>query len=94
MAPTAPGGRSPAIMPASCSTRRCSSSGWQRATIGADRDDGLRLKGAVILNAVKCLPPQNKTLPAEEANCRPFLMAAIDALPGLTHLHRARQGRA
>jgi len=46
-------------------------------------DDRLRLKGAVIVNAVKCLPPQNKTLPAEEANCRPFLMAAIDAIPNL-----------
>jgi uracil-DNA glycosylase family 4 len=50
----------------------------------ADPNDGLRLKGAIILNAVKCLPPQNKTLPAEEANCRPFLMAAIDRLPNLT----------
>jgi len=50
----------------------------------ADRDDGLKLKGAVILNAVKCLPPQNKTLPVEETNCRPFLMAAIDGLPNLT----------
>jgi len=52
----------------------------------ADPDDGLRLSGAIILNAVKCLPPQNKTLPLEEANCRPFLMAAIDALPNLTTL--------
>lgn len=46
-------------------------------------DDGLRLRGAVILNAVKCLPPQNKTLPVEVTNCRRFLMAAIDALPRL-----------
>ena len=46
-----------------------------------DRDDGLRLKGAIILNTVKCLPPQNKTMPGEEANCRTFLIAAIDALP-------------
>ena len=43
--------------------------------MAATPDDGLRLKGAIILNAVKCLPPQNKTLPAEDANCRPFLMA-------------------
>jgi len=49
----------------------------------ADPADGLRLKGAIILNAVKCLPPQNKTLPVEETNCRPFLMAAIDGLPNL-----------
>ena len=45
--------------------------------------DGLRLKGAIILNAVKCLPPQNKTLPVEEANCRPFLMEGIRLLPKL-----------
>ena len=50
----------------------------------ADPADGLMLKGAIILNAVKCLPPQNKTLPAEEANCRPFLMEGIALLPNLT----------
>lgn len=50
----------------------------------ADPADGLVLKGAVILNAVKCLPPQNKTLPHEEANCRRFLMASIESLPKLT----------
>ena len=49
----------------------------------ASPDDGLRLKGAIILNAVKCLPPQNKTLPVEEANCRPFLMEGIRLLPKL-----------
>ena len=48
------------------------------------RGDGLRLRGAIILNAVKCLPPQNKPLPAEEANCRPFLMAGTASLPRLT----------
>ena len=50
----------------------------------ADPFDGLRLKGAIILNAVKCLPPQNKTLPVEETNCRPFLMEGIASLPNLT----------
>ena len=49
----------------------------------ASRDDGLRLKGAIILNTVKCLPPQNKSLPSEEANCRQYLTASIDALPRL-----------
>jgi len=43
----------------------------------ADPDDGLRLKGVIILNAVKCLPPQNKTLPAEETNFEK-LMAGPD----------------
>ena len=71
-------------MRASCFIRPCSNSGSPRANIAPTPRDGLRLKGAIILNAVKCLPPQNKTLPAEEANCRPFLMEAIAQLPRLT----------
>lgn len=58
--------------------------GLAEGRYAADPADGLTLKGAIILNAVKCLPPQNKTLPAEEANCRPFLMEAIAGLPRLT----------
>jgi uracil-DNA glycosylase len=57
--------------------------GLAQGRYGGRADDGLVLKGAVILNAVKCLPPQNKTLPVEEANCRPFLMSSIDALPDI-----------
>lgn len=44
-------------------------------------DDGLVLRGAIILNAVKCLPPQNKPVPQEIHNCRPFLADAVAALP-------------
>ncbi|MBA3729297.1 MAG: uracil-DNA glycosylase [Sphingomonas sp.] len=58
--------------------------GLSEGTYDQRQDDGLRLKGAIILNAVKCLPPQNKTLPVEEATCRPFLMEAIASLPRLT----------
>jgi uracil-DNA glycosylase family 4 len=47
----------------------------------ADPEDGLRLKGAVILNAVKCLPPANKPLPIEIATCRNYFEAALAALP-------------
>jgi uracil-DNA glycosylase len=47
-------------------------------------DDGLRLEDCAIANAVRCVPPQNKPTPAEMANCRPFLAAAIGALPYLT----------
>ena len=39
------------------------------------------MKGAIILNAVKCLPPANKPEPQEIANCRPFLDASLAALP-------------
>ena len=46
-------------------------------------DDGLRLKDCAIANAVRCVPPQNKPIPEEIANCRPFLARAIAALPRL-----------
>lgn len=36
-------------------------------------DDTLRLEGAIIINAVKCLPPENKPTPEEIRTCRPFL---------------------
>jgi uracil-DNA glycosylase family 4 len=58
--------------------------GLSEGAYAADRGDGLKLKGAIILNAVKCLPPQNKTLPAEEATCRAFLLNAIASLPRVT----------
>jgi uracil-DNA glycosylase family 4 len=46
-------------------------------------DDGLKLKGAVILNAVKCLPPANKPEPAEIKTCRNYFEAALVALPSV-----------
>ena len=49
----------------------------------ADPKDGFTLKGAMITNAVRCAPPENKPTPAEIAQCRPFLAARIAALPKL-----------
>jgi uracil-DNA glycosylase family 4 len=46
-------------------------------------DDGLRLTGCVILNSVKCLPPQNKPLPEEVATCRRYYEAALQLLPSV-----------
>lgn len=46
-------------------------------------DDGLRLKGVAIFNAVKCLPPGNRPTPAEIAACRPFLTDQLARLPKL-----------
>src|SRR3546814_15415696 len=46
-------------------------------------DDGLQLKGAIIVNSVKCLPPQNKPTPAEIRACRPFFEAQLAALPSV-----------
>jgi uracil-DNA glycosylase family 4 len=45
-------------------------------------DDSLRLTGAVIVNAVRCLPPQNKPTPQEIATCRSFYSVALDGLRG------------
>jgi uracil-DNA glycosylase len=45
------------------------------------RDDGLRLTGARITNAVKCLPPDNKPLPVEVRTCNEFLRAELKASP-------------
>jgi uracil-DNA glycosylase len=50
---------------------------------GADPGDGLRLKGAIILNAVKCLPPANKPEPREIATCRTYFEVALGALPNV-----------
>ena len=47
----------------------------------AHPDDGLQLKGAIILNAVKCLPPANKPEPGEIATCRNYFEAALAVLP-------------
>src|SRR6476659_3967836 len=47
----------------------------------ADPSDVVQLKGAVILNAVKCLPPANKPEPREIATCRSYFEVALGALP-------------
>ncbi|HEX7784031.1 MAG TPA: uracil-DNA glycosylase [Sphingobium sp.] len=44
-------------------------------------DDGLGLRNIIIVNSVKCLPPQNKPTPEEVRTCRPFLSKAVGALP-------------
>lgn len=56
---------------------------FSEGTYRADPGDGLTLKDAMITNAVRCAPPQNKPVGEEMANCRPFLAARIAALPKL-----------
>ncbi|SDF15012.1 uracil-DNA glycosylase [Thalassobaculum litoreum] len=46
-------------------------------------DDGLSLVDCRITNAVRCVPPQNKPVGAEVANCRPFLAETIAEMPAL-----------
>ncbi|MEI2734679.1 MAG: uracil-DNA glycosylase [Rhodoblastus sp.] len=57
--------------------------GFAAGTYAARPDDGLRLVDAAIVNAVRCVPPQNKPLPAEMAQCRPFLAAALGEMKNL-----------
>jgi len=47
----------------------------------ADPADGLRLIDARIVNAVRCVPPENKPTPAEIGTCRRFLAPAIQRSP-------------
>lgn len=49
----------------------------------ADPNDGFTLKGAMITNAVRCAPPENKPLPEEIKTCRPFLVSRYETLPKL-----------
>ena len=46
-------------------------------------DDGLELIGCAITNAVRCVPPGNKPLPAEIHTCRQFLKSTIDKMASL-----------
>ena len=57
--------------------------GFAKGVYQARPDDGLKLVDCLISNAVRCVPPQNKPLPAEISNCRPFLSATIEAMPRL-----------
>jgi uracil-DNA glycosylase len=48
--------------------------------LASGRDDGLRLRGAYVLVAVRCAPPANRPAPDEIERCAPFLDREIDAL--------------
>ena len=43
-------------------------------------DDGLKLKGTRIANAVKCVPPENKPLPEEIRTCNAYLKIELGEL--------------
>jgi uracil-DNA glycosylase len=44
------------------------------------RDDGLRLRGALITAPLRCAPPQNRPTADELARCRPYLRADLASL--------------
>ncbi|TDT92536.1 uracil-DNA glycosylase family 4 [Azorhizobium sp. AG788] len=58
--------------------------GFARGTYRADPDDGLELIDARIVNAVRCVPPENKPTTEEIRTCRPFLAAAMAQMSRLS----------
>ena len=57
--------------------------GLARGNYARRADDGFELIGARVTNAVRCVPPENKPLPAEVNTCRRFLAAEIAAMGSL-----------
>jgi len=57
--------------------------GLARGTYAKSADDGLELVHCAITNAVRCVPQENKPLPAEINTCRQFLTAQIASMPQL-----------
>ncbi len=51
--------------------------GFAQGCYGARPDDGLVLLNCRIVNAVRCVPPENKPLPAEIRMCNDFLRSEI-----------------
>ena len=54
--------------------------GFANQPTAAHREDGLRLCNAYIAAAARCAPPENKPLPSEILNCRPYLVRELELL--------------
>jgi uracil-DNA glycosylase family 4 len=57
--------------------------GFASQPTSVSRDDGLALTDAYISAAVRCAPPDNKPLPGEISNCRPYLEKDLELLRNL-----------
>ena len=57
--------------------------GFARGSYEARPDDGLELVGTAIVNAVRCVPPENKPVGAEISTCRRFLAPTLGRFPNL-----------
>jgi uracil-DNA glycosylase family 4 len=57
--------------------------GFANQPASIDRNDGLRLRDCYVTAAVRCAPPQNKPLPQENANCRPYFLRELELLKRL-----------
>jgi uracil-DNA glycosylase family 4 len=57
--------------------------GFARGEYKAHPDDGLALVDCRIVNAVRCVPPENKPTPLEIRTCRQFLTPAFQEMQNL-----------
>jgi uracil-DNA glycosylase len=57
--------------------------GFAKGVYQARPDDGFTLVDCRIGNAVHCVPPQNKPLPAEINTCRRYLANKVETMPNL-----------
>jgi uracil-DNA glycosylase len=54
--------------------------GFASQPTSTHREDGLRLLNCYITAAIHCAPPDNKPLPSEFLNCRPYLLDELQTL--------------
>lgn len=57
--------------------------GFASQPTSVSREDGLQLKNCYITATCRCAPPQNKLVPKEILNCRPFLLQELQLLDRL-----------
>lgn len=55
--------------------------GFATAPTSVNANDGLKLKGCRITNAVKCLPPENKPTSQETKACNGYLQEELQRMP-------------